>query len=92
MTSSQALAFLKHVAEDETLSQQVRQGGTAGIESVAREAGYECSLDEIKNVIAQVRGESMQLSDDMLDAVAGGLNTTDLSTFIEDLSSFDDLL
>lgn len=92
MTTSQALAFLKNVADDSALAESVRTAGLDGVESVARGAGYDCSLEEIQTVVAQVRGDAVELSDDMLDAVAGGVNNADLLSFLDDLNSLDDLL
>lgn len=91
MTASQALAFLKNVADDSSLAESVRKAGLDGVASVAKGAGYDCSLEEIQTVISQVRGDAVKLSDDMLDAVAGGVNNADLLSFLDDMSSLDDL-
>jgi predicted ribosomally synthesized peptide with nif11-like leader len=71
MSVENAKAFLEKLNRDETFLNQIAGAGNDEARlQMANKAGFEFSAEELTSVIDQLSSE--ELSDDELDAVAGG--------------------
>ena len=68
MSKDSAVKFVQAILDDEELRQRTAAMNPEEIVAVAKEAGYDFTLDELKDV----KKEDVELSPDELEAAAGG--------------------
>ena len=73
MSEEQLKAFWEAVQADTSLQEKLRALTDAdSIASIAKEAGFEITADEVKTALSGMRRRA--LSDEQLDGVAGGVS------------------
>ncbi|CAB5112713.1 hypothetical protein D3OALGB2SA_2502 [Olavius algarvensis associated proteobacterium Delta 3] len=75
MSKKNAVAFLNRLAEDKALAHQVKNAGKGHIAEIAGEVGYSFTLGELESIAGEIKGDTDELSDDLLEMVVGGLDT-----------------
>ncbi len=86
MSVEQAKAFIEKLNSDETFRSQIAGAGSDEARlQTAKEAGFEFSTEELTSVIDQFTGE--ELSEEELDAVAGGAIYMKVKGLFDKLSS-----
>ena len=83
MSAENVQAFLEKLNSDETLLNQIAEAGDDEVRlQMAREAGYEFTAEEFNNVVTNMAGAvDEELSEDQLEAVAGGAMQIFVKTF-----------
>lgn len=86
------LEFTRLVAQDPELQNQFRPAASMGLfvelfVSIGRQRGYHFGNSEVVSLLAARRAANDDLSDEQLEAMVGGVNTSDtaLYAFIDDL-------
>jgi len=79
MTRKDAFAFLKNIAENADLLAEVTMAGKGRIPEIAAASGYSVTMDELRSVLEEIKGEGTELTDDDLEAVVGGVRMEDLT-------------
>lgn len=80
MSVENALQFVRQVCLDNTLKARMEAAASPDhVVSLARELGYEVSVDELRTVTDKFKEE--ELSDFKLESVAGGVNLAIIDRF-----------
>jgi len=83
MSRKTAFAFLRKCADDEALKNRIRAGGEDGIARIAREEGFDFSVEELREVSREIKGDTEELSEEFLDIVVGGITLNDAANWFE---------
>ena len=71
MSEEQLKAFLEKVKSDTSLQEKLKAASDAGaVVAIAKDAGFAITAEEIQSM----QSATMELSDEELEVVAGGLN------------------
>lgn len=83
MSRKDAFAFLRKSADDERLQNKLREGGKDAILPIAVEEGFSFSMQELNEVSREIKGDTEELSDDLLEIVVGGISLDDAASWFE---------
>ncbi len=83
MSRQDAFAFLRKSADDPELRRRLQAGGETVVLAIAKEEGFCVTLEELREVIQEIKGETDALSDDLLEIVAGGISFEDAVNWLE---------
>ena len=83
MPRKDAFTFLRRCADDERLRKRIRNKDLESILRIAGEEEFFFTLDELKEVNNEIRGNTDELSHDFLDMVVGGLSIEDTTDWLE---------
>lgn len=72
MSSEQLKAFLEAVKADAGLQAKLKASTEADVLTIAKAAGFMISADDLKKAEAQISDDVTEISDEELEAVAGG--------------------
>ena len=79
MSRESAAQFLRELGKDLNLMDEVKAVDKNGLLNVAKIRGYDCTLDELRTVAAEITQKaadgSETLSEEELEMVTGGVNT-----------------
>ena len=85
MSRKDAFAFLRKAADDNRLREKIKGQDHQSILQIAEEEGFSFTLDEFRDVNNEIRGNSDELSDELMEMVVGGLSTYNVSNWFEDI-------
>ena len=84
MSQKDALAFLARLSTDSELSRQVSAAEKGEIIRIALRAGFRIEWEELEAVVRQIKGADGEISDDILELVAGGLSLNEIEKWVSD--------
>lgn len=83
MSRKDAFALLRKSADDERLRNKLRAGGKDAVLRIAEAEGFSFSLEELHEVSREIKGQTEELSDDLLEVVVGGISLDDAAGWFE---------
>jgi predicted ribosomally synthesized peptide with nif11-like leader len=76
MSVENVKAFLEKASNDETFRGQLAAAGDSDARlAVARQAGYDFTVEEFDTTVAKLEAAADELSEDDLESVAGGMGS-----------------
>jgi predicted ribosomally synthesized peptide with nif11-like leader len=84
MSRRDALAFLEKIAGDRGLRARVKAASIQDTLAIAKETGFDVTIEELKEVGKEIKGTSHELSDEMLGVVIGGVSTQDIERWFHE--------
>ena len=82
MAAKDVLAFLVSLAQDRQFSARLASAGPEEIIKAAQEAGLHFTWEELESVVREIKGAGEEISDDMLDLVAGGVTPSEIQAWV----------
>jgi predicted ribosomally synthesized peptide with nif11-like leader len=74
VSKKDAFVFLRTLAQDPLLSKRLLSGGKEEVIKAIDEAGLSLTWEELETVVREIKGSGDEVSDDVLDLIAGGLS------------------
>jgi hypothetical protein len=74
VSKKDAFVFLRVLAQDPLLSKRLLSGGKEEVIKAIDEAGLSLTWEELEAVVREIKGSGDEVSDDVLDLIAGGLS------------------
>lgn len=84
MSKKDALAFLNRLSTDRELGRQVSAAEKGEVIQIASRAGFSIEWDELESIVREIKGAEGEISDGILELVAGGLSLSDIEKWVSD--------
>ncbi len=84
MAVKDVLAFLISLAQDRQLGERVASAGPQELIKAAAGAGFHFTWEELESVVREIKGAGEEVSDEVLDLVAGGVTTSEIQAWVSE--------
>ena len=84
MAGKDVLAFLIFLAQDRQFGERVTSTGPEELLKAAAEAGFHFTWEELETVVRDIKGTGEEVSDEVLDLIAGGVTPSEIQAWVSE--------